>query len=166
MFGLFLKTHGIDGQLVMRVDTLPVADPEQNEPVFVEIDGIPVPFFIKQFRFLSDDTAIVQLDEVDTSQQASEFINCRVFLHKDKVGVEDEIIDYKELEGFRVNDEQHDGTGILLQVLEHTENIIMVVEWNGEEVLIPFHEDIVRNIDYRNRVIDVSVPDGLFDIYL
>ena len=166
VFGQFLKTHGIDGRLVMKIDNVAADHPEENEPVFVEIDGIPVPFFIKQFRCLSDDTALVQLDEVDSSQKASMLVDCRVFLHKDKVGQEEESFDYKDLEGFRIRDEQHGGSGILIKVVDYSDNVIMVVEWNGKEVLIPLHEDIVRNIDYENRIIDVSVPGGLFDLYL
>lgn len=168
LFGLFLKTHGIGGHLVLKLFFLPENEPEENEPVFVEVDGLPVPFFIKEFRVISDDTAFVLLDEVDSSTEASAFINCRVFTDRQKPG-EDENnsgVNYEMLEGFRIIDEKYGDSGILREVSEFSENTVMIVDFNGREILIPFHEDIIRNIDYERRIIEIAAPQGLLDLYL
>jgi 16S rRNA processing protein RimM len=168
LLGLFLKTHGIDGHLVLKLFFLPENEPEENEPVFVEVDGLPVPFFIKEFRIISDDTAFVQFDEVNSSTEASAFVNCRVFTDRQKA-VEDEKnagMNYEILEGFRVIDEKYGDSGILREVSEFSENTVMIVDFKGREILIPFHEDIIRNIDYERRIIEITAPSGLLELYL
>jgi 16S rRNA processing protein RimM len=165
LLGLVLKTHGIDGQMVIRLDLLPEEELENNEPVFIEIDGIPVPFFIRGFRYLTDDGAIIHLDEVNSSEEASAFVNCRVFIHKSVVAAKTGN-EYDALEGFRIIDENHGDAGVLLSLEESTENMLIIADFNGREVLIPFHENIIRSIDYDNRIIHISAPEGLLDLYL
>ena len=153
--------------MVLKLFFLPDEELEKDEPVFVEIDGIPVPFFIREFRFISDDSAIMQLDEIDSSGEASAFVNCRVFADRKRIqpGVEPQDTGYEELEGFRVIDEQHGDSGTLREIVEYTENIIMVVDFENREILIPFHDSIIRDIDYNKRIIKILAPEGLFDLY-
>jgi 16S rRNA processing protein RimM len=167
LFGLVLKTHGIEGQLVLKLFFLPDEELEKDEPVFVEIDGIPVPFFIREFRVISDDSAIMQLDGIASSGEASEFVNCRVFADRKRIqpGEEPQETGYEELKGFRVIDEEHGDSGTLREIVEYTENIIMVVDFENREILIPFHDSIIRDIDYKKRIIKILAPEGLFDLY-
>ena len=167
LLGVFLKTHGIEGHLVLKLSFFTEEEPEEGEPVFVRIDGIPVPFFISEFRFIDDYTAIVKFDETHTSEQASEFVNCSVFSEKHKFkeirqGDDD---GYEKLTGFRVVDESFGESGILKEIIEFPENPVMRIDNDGTEILVPFHNDIVKNIDHKSRVIYISAPDGLFDLY-
>ncbi len=168
LFGLLLKTHGVEGQLVLKLDIFSEDELEKKEPVFIEIDGIPVPFFIKDFRFISDDAAIIRLVEVDSSTQASEFINCRVFIPWKEVAEQEPggNINYEDLKGFRIIDQQHGDAGILQEVVDYSENTLMVIDFNDRELLVPFHENIIRSIDFDKGIIEISAPEGLFDLYL
>ncbi len=168
LLGLFLKTHGINGHLVLKLSIFKEDEIEKGEAVFVEIDGIPVPFFISDFRFLSDDSAVIQLDEIFSSKQASEFVNCLVFIRKqsDNRAHEDNNDRSFRLKGFLVKDENFGKSGILQEIIEYPENPVMRIDLNGKEILVPFHENIIRNIDYASRVIEISAPEGLFDLYL
>ncbi|MGF1583718.1 MAG: ribosome maturation factor RimM [Bacteroidales bacterium] len=166
--GVILKTHGVDGQLVLKLEYFTEDELIKGEPVFVEIDGIPVPFFTDSFRYLSDDTALLGLDEVTSSTMASGFINCRVYSEKHKMmeHSEDDPVRSDELRGFRVIDEVHGNSGILQEIIEYPDNPVMRLDLDGREILVPFHESIVKNINYDTRVIEISAPDGLFDLYI
>jgi 16S rRNA processing protein RimM len=168
LLGVFLKTHGVDGQLVLKLKYFTEDELVRGEPVFVEIDGIPVPFFTDNFRFLSDDTALLGLDEINTSTMASGFVNCRVYTEKHTMMEhhEDAPVRSDELQGFRVIDEVHGNSGILQEIIEYPDNPVMRLDLEGREILVPFHESIVRNINYDTRVIEISAPDGLFDLYI
>ncbi len=168
LLGEFLKTHGIDGHLILKLFLVKDDEPEEGEPVFVEIDGIPVPFFISEFRVISDYTALVKLDEVDNSFHASDYVNCRVFYHSSGA---DETLrkdkgNFDKFKGFRVVDRKHGYSGILEEVVECPENPVMKIDLKGKEILVPFHDDIITEIDYKKRVIKISAPEGLFDLYL
>ena len=168
LLGVFLKTHGVGGQLVLKLFFFTEEELEKGEPVFVEIDEIPVPFYISDFRFLSDYTAIVKLDEKDSSEESSEFVNCRVFIERDispgPEGVEGG--KYDNLRGFRVVDDKSGDTGILQEVIIYPENPVMRIDRDGREILVPFHDDIVRKIDYDSCMITISAPEGLIDLFM
>lgn len=166
MFGMFLKTHGIDGHLVIKLFFDPEDEPEIGEPVFIEIDGIPVPFFIDEFRFISEYAAIAHFDEINSPEEASVFINCRAFTgsHREYAGQENQNIDYTTLTGFQVVDEKLGKVGILREILEYSENILMLIDFQDNEILVPFHDDIVQNIDSGNQIISISAPEGIFDL--
>jgi 16S rRNA processing protein RimM len=168
MLGVFLKTHGVDGQLVLKLDYFTEDELAKGEPVFVEIDGIPVPFFTSNFRYISDDTALISLDEINTSTKASGFVNFRVYTEKHRMVEhrEEPSVRSDELTGFRVIDKVHGNSGILQEIIEYPDNPVMRLDLDGREILVPFHESIVRNINYDARVIEISAPDGLFDLYI
>jgi 16S rRNA processing protein RimM len=168
LLGVFLKTHGVEGQLILKLFFFAEEELEKGEPVFVEIDGIPVPFFISDFRFLSDHTALVKLDEKDSSEEASEFVNCRVFVEREMPFLPEEADDqkYDRLRGFRVVDDKSGDTGTLQEIVIYPENPVMRIDRGGSEILVPFHDDIVRKIDYESCIITISAPEGLIDLFM
>jgi len=74
----------------------------------------------------------------------------------------DDLIGCKVLEGDRlrgsVRDWEDTGGGILLHVTPPTEAAI------GDEILIPFAQEICTEIDVQNRVIQVRLPEGLLEL--
>lgn len=168
LLGIFLKTHGIKGYLVLKLYNFIDEEIDEGEPVFVNIDGIPVPFFISEFRIMTDETAVIKFDETDDEKQAQAFIGCSVYSEL-KNGERAELPETggdKELIGFRVVDEKYGDTGILKEIVELPENPVMMIDNKGSEILVPFHKDIVKLIDYENRLIEISAPDGLLELYL
>ncbi len=168
LLGVFLKTHGIGGHLVLKLSFFTEEELEEGEPVFIVIDGIPVPFFISEFRYTDDYTALVKFDETHTSEEASEFVNCSVYSekHKFKETRQQDNGGYDKFKGFRVVDEYFGESGILQEIIEFPENPVMRIDNDGAEILVPFHDEIVKYIDHNSRVIFISAPDGLFDLYL
>jgi 16S rRNA processing protein RimM len=168
LLGVFLKTHGIEGNMIVKLSLITEDELTEGEPVFVEIDGIPVPFFVSSFRFISGDAAILKLDEIDTSDEASGFVNRRILIEAKEPDDKNDLDDkgYNKLKGFRVVDEKFGESGILQEIFEIPENPVMRIDLEGRELLVPFHSKIVRNIDYEARLIEISAPEGLLDLYL
>ncbi len=167
MLGELLKIHGISGHLVLKLAFFTEEELNEGDTVFVEVDGIPVPFFIAGFRFLTDYTALIKFDEIETAAQAGFLAGCRVLSSRDfgeSNGNREE--GYSDIVGFRVFDRERGYTGILLEVVEYPDNPVMRIEFEDREVLIPFHEDLIERIDIVMRVIEISAPGGLLDLYL
>ncbi len=168
LLGTFLKTHGIGGHMILKLTCFQEEELQKDEPVFVEIDGIPVPFFIFSFRFLSDDSAMVKLDEINSSKDALFFVNHRLFIEKQTADEEskNDSEGYDNLAGFSIVDEKLGPSGILQEIITLPDNPVMRIDLDGREILVPFHENIVREINHKLRIVKISAPEGLFDLYL
>jgi 16S rRNA processing protein RimM len=125
-----------------------------------------VPFFIEEYRFRSDTTALVKLERVDTSEQARKFTNVEVYYPKKYVEEDDsdDIPTWKYFVGFQVLDINHGNLGEIVNVDESTMNVLFAIEQeDGEEILLPAHEEFILKIEKKKRVITVAVPEGLLD---
>ncbi len=70
--GIFNKPHGIHGELSFTF-TDDIFDRVEAEYLICLLDGILVPFFLEEYRFRSDTTALVKLEGVDTAERARMF---------------------------------------------------------------------------------------------
>ena len=68
--GIFNKPHGVKGEISFTF-TDDIFDRVECEYLVCLLDGIFVPFFIEEYRFRSDTTALVKLEGVDTSETVS-----------------------------------------------------------------------------------------------
>ena len=68
------KTFGANGELIIKL--FPEAPEEINlsEPVFITIDGYPVPFFFKSFEARGNNRALIIFDDMETSVLAEELV--------------------------------------------------------------------------------------------
>jgi 16S rRNA processing protein RimM len=55
---------------------------------------------------------------------------------------------------------------VVLEVIEQPLQILLRLEMQGKEVLIPLHETTLIEIDHKNKQVVVSLPEGLLDVYL
>ena len=46
------------------------------------VDGILVPFFIEEYRFRSESTAIMKLEDIDSIEAVQMLVNSPVFIEK------------------------------------------------------------------------------------
>ena len=61
------KPHGIKGELTMMGED-DVFDRVEGEYLILLIDGILVPFFIEDYRFRSEQSALVKFCDIDTQE--------------------------------------------------------------------------------------------------
>lgn len=74
-----LKSNGTAGEVVM---SFPEADPEviqENGPVFICYDGLPVPFFIESIERRGSVKAVVKLSGIDSFEDAEEIVGRGVY---------------------------------------------------------------------------------------
>ncbi len=62
LLGTLTKPHGTRGSLIVRFSGLKAEDIKKRGLVFVEIDGLPVPFFIESFQEKTADTVILKIE--------------------------------------------------------------------------------------------------------
>ena len=80
--GTLTRTHGIGGELSMNF-TDDVWDRADADYVFLEVDGIQVPFFLEGWRFRSDSVALLKFQDIDSSEDANEYVGADVYFPHD-----------------------------------------------------------------------------------
>ena len=163
--GMFNKPHGIHGEISFTF-TDDVFDRVECDYLICLFDGIFVPFFIEEYRFRSDSSALVKLEGINSSEKARMFTNTDVYFPvKYKEEAEEGELTWAFFVGCQIVDVNHGPLGTIVEVDETTINTLFVVErLDGEELLIPAQEDFMVDIDQENRLVTVEIPEGLIDI--
>ena len=163
--GLFNKPHGIHGELQFTF-TDDIFDRVDCDYLICLLDGIFVPFFIEEYRFRSDSTALVKLEGIDTAARARMFTNVEVYFPvKHAEEAEDGELSWNFFVGFRMEDVRHGELGEVVEVDTTTVNTLFVVEQeDGEELLIPAQEEFIVEINQEKKLITVELPEGLLNL--
>ena len=159
--GLFNKPHGVHGELLFTF-TDDIFDYADCEYLICLLDGIFVPFFIEEYRFRSDTTALMKLEGVDSAERARTFTNVEVYYPvKYAEAVEDKGLTWDTFVGFSMKDIHAGVLGEVIDVDTSTVNTLFVVDRQGEELLVPAQEEFIRKINKGERQITVELPEGL-----
>jgi len=165
LLGILAKAHGIDGSILLRLKELETNDIKEPESVFIEIDGLLVPFFIERVSEKSNKEMIIRFEDVDTVEKAGELTGFSVFIDSSLTTQKQKPSFHgTDIAGYQVIDNKLGYVGIALEIVESTNNPLIRLTKETREYYIPFHQDIVLNIDHTGKKIIVDSPDGLFEI--
>lgn len=164
--GFIQKTHGIHGELVIRFDETYYETLDSYPTLFLEIDQLLVPFFIEEdgLRFKSGESVIAKLEWIDTDKKAKALNGLSVYVANDAIVANDEDLNMNELIGYKLFDETLGFIGEIEDVTDYSGNVLLIVEYQGKEAMVPLNEDLIIRLDEENREIELSIPEGLFDL--
>jgi 16S rRNA processing protein RimM len=164
--GHFYKTHGVSGELSLSFTT-DIFDRTESPYWVLDMDGIFVPFFVESYRFRSDSSALVILEGIDNEKKAKELVGKTVFYpveyadNEDNVSTEDDV---SAIIGYNVSDKNHGSLGQIISIDDSTINVLLVVEGDNGEVLIPVAGDFLLEIDSKSRTLHVELPEGYLEL--
>ncbi len=164
LVGTLVKTHGIQGELVLNLNKTLLGDFPEEEPVFLIIDGLPVPFFVSEdgVRYPNDKSLFLAFEDIDDTKKAEELIGTELYAELDESFDETEVASSPNvLVGYMLFDEKIGEIGIIEDFFEIKSNPLLVVTYKGEEALIPLNDDLISNIDSENKTITMTLPEGL-----
>lgn len=156
------KPHGIKGEVTMMVDD-DVFDRVDAEYLVLDIDGILVPFFMEDYRFRSEQSALVKFCEIDSQERASGLTGCDVFFPRHlSDSDETDSLTWQEAIGYLVTDVNSGKTlGTISYIDTSTANTLIELD---NSMLIPAADEIIRDIDTEGRLITMALPEGLMSI--
>ena len=150
-----LKSWGSAGEVVLSLDGEDVRDLESQEPVFIDFDELPVPFFIER-KQAKGNRLIVKFEDVDTLAAAEELVGREVRREREEAEDEDTVI------GLQVRDSRTRClVGTIVDFSDYGGNTLITVDTQRGEVLIPLHEDLIVNV--HGDVITLDIPAGLLE---
>ena len=160
-FGKLTKPHGTKGEIGINGDGIILG--EDCDFVAVEIDGILVPFFFESVRSKSNDTLIVKVERMETSEEVRYLTNREAFIPRKWVE-ESEEVSLGYFIGFAATDRTLGNIGEIVDIDDSTMNTLFVLEKDGEEILVPAQEEFIADIDHDGQTIVFDLPQGLVSL--
>ena len=165
VFGTITRSHGLKGAFKVNIHSAGILPIEKDEPVFIQLQGGPVPFFVEECSAASHDVWTMKLEEIDSLEAADKFVGKEMLMQEASfVGIKTEATN--ELVGFRVEDFKKGDIGLVSGILETAQHPVLEIDFEDKLILVPWVDAIVKEIDMDARTIKIEAPDGLIDLYL
>ena len=174
--GRITRTHGIHGEVELQF-TDDIFDRAEAEYLVLRIDGLFVPFFFEEYRFKNNEAVIIKFEEVEDDAAARQLVGLSVYYPQQFVDEEahDEINNLQAFTGFSLllvdeanTSEEQLATyelGTIVSVNTSTANTLLTVETEeGEELLIPLHDDFLVDYIVKDRYLLLNLPEGILEL--
>ena len=108
---------------------------------------------------------LVKFEGIDSVEEAEKLKNLQIKIDSDKVGeLEENEFYFHQIIGCEVFDENDKNLGEIIDILTPGANDVWVIKGEeGKEILIPYIEDVVKQIDITNKKVNIEVMEGLID---
>ena len=164
--GKIVKTHGLKGEVTLRIDNEQFDDIEELNYFLLDLNDILIPYFIENISYHSNKSFIL-FQDMKTLEQASQLVGTAVYLPLDLLPEKDGNDFYShEVVDFLVIDEEKGELGTVREIIEYPTQSLIQIVINNKEVLIPIHDDIIKDVDREEKKIFIKAPNGLIDMYL
>lgn len=161
LIGRLQKTHGIKGEIAMRVITQYPERIRVGKTVFLEDERKEV--IISSIRW-KNDLMLIGFEGFDNPEDAAKLTNLEVFSPtRNLPRLPKGQYYHHQLIGLKVWQEE-EYLGELIEILETGANDVYVIQAEGvEELLIPAIPDVIKNIDIEAGTMQVQLLEGLRD---
>ncbi|MEO6188846.1 MAG: ribosome maturation factor RimM [Ginsengibacter sp.] len=163
--GRLAGTFGIEGLLVLEQNLGKKTSLKGLKTIFVEQNQNSFfPYFIESSKIKNEKEVFLKLEGISSKEQARSLLKNDVWLEE---------IDFKKLAapaapisllGFTVINEK-EKLGEVIEVIEQPHQLLCKIDFEGQEALLPVHEQTLERIDKNKRIIYLKLPEGLLDIY-
>jgi 16S rRNA processing protein RimM len=162
--GTVVSKHGYKGDIKINISSFNLNTFPDLAHLFIELDGSYIPFSINEIRSFSKNILIVKLKEINSEKEVDEIIHKNIYVDSTKIeSKKDSVFFYDDLINFNVfKDSQKIGT--VESINTDLPQPVFEVKYDSRLVLIPIHQDLIKEIDKENNIIHLDIPDGLLEI--
>ena len=163
--GTLTRPFGLKGELCAFFDTDNPERYTQLDALFLDLDGEKIPYTVEHIAYRGNNQFVIKFDGIGPNE-CREFAQVELYLPLSQLPpLDGNRFYFHEVIGFTVIDERLGEIGTCQDFLEVSNNPIMQVDHNGTEILIPASQQFVTQVDRENRILHVSTPEGLVEIY-
>ncbi|MBR2050956.1 MAG: 16S rRNA processing protein RimM [Bacteroidales bacterium] len=164
--GKIVKTHGLKGEVTLRIDNEQFDEIEELNYFLLDINDKLIPYFVENITFHSN-KSFVLFQDLKTLEAANQLVGISAYLPLDLLPEKDGNDFYShEVVDFLVIDEEKGELGKVQEIIEYPTQSLIQIVINGKEVLIPIHDDIIQDVNREEKKIYIKAPNGLIDMYL
>lgn len=164
--GKISGVSGLQGAVVLRQIIDNTNWLKKGDVLFIELkrDSF-IPFFVETAKSTNKEEYLLTLDDVNSADEAKPLVNKTVY-------VKEEVLETADVDsplmyiGYNLVDKTRGGIGEIQDILQVGVQWIAQLTVDEKEVLIPLAEEIIIDVNKRNKFIRMDLPDGLLDVYL
>jgi 16S rRNA processing protein RimM len=163
--GKITKPHGLRGEVNIILEPQAGNHIEPDNPLFIDIDGQRVPFFVEEVELISGDQAIIKFEFIDSMDAAREVSGYHLFFDQshqsDSIEPGDELA---KLIGYTASDRESGSLGKIADYLPHPMNPVFVILSESKELIVPAVQDFIDHINPKEQSILFNLPKGLTEL--
>ena len=164
--GKITRTHGLAGNVILKLDTDQPEFYTKLEGIFVEINGLLVPFFVEKQQWSKDNSKIISFKN-STLQMAEQTVGKNVFLPLSNLPeLKGNQFYYHEVIGYEIKETSGNTAGIIKEINDQTAQHYFILNNSGKEVIIPIIKDWIIEVNREEKLIKMELPEGLLDVFL
>lgn len=164
--GYILKTHGLKGGVSASFD---MSNPQEyilTNAIFVDINGGLVPYFIESMN-INQGKGFIQFEDLSNVEDAKKLIGLELYIPlTDLPALDDGEFYFHEVIDYAIIDQELGLIGKVEEIMDLKSHAVMRTTYQGKEVLIPMHEEVLLETDKEAEQFKIQLPDGLLEIYL
>ena len=162
--GHISRVHGNDGKVYIKLDVDNPADYSELESVFFEMENKPVPFFVEYSR-QTPNGPLLKFDDINDREEAEGYVGTSLLLPIEVLPkLSDGKFYFHELIGALLIDKSKGALGEIKLIYDQTSQILLGVEKNGTEYLVPLVEAFNPFFKRNDNQLEMDLPDGIVEI--
>ena len=164
--GKITRKFSFKGDLIIFLDTDAPSEYYHLDKIFIKIKDRYIPYFIEEIFPYKKNSIRVHFEDINDENEAKMLINKEIYLPCNSLPVlEGNKFYYHEIEGFKIKDKKVGELGYIKYVNDKSPQHLFVVGYNKKEILIPINDDLIENIDRKEKLINMNLPSGLIELY-
>ena len=164
--GKITRRHGLQGNVFLKLDTDQPEMYNKLESIFVDINGLLVPFFIAKQSWSKGETLIVSFKNSSESL-VDQVVGKDVYLPLSGLPeLTGNKFYYHEVVGFEIREEDGKTCGIIQTINDQTGQHYFVLDLAGKQIVIPIIRDWIMELNREEKFLKMSLPEGLMDVFL
>ncbi|MGC4130255.1 MAG: ribosome maturation factor RimM [Bergeyella sp.] len=164
--GKITRKHGLQGNVILKLDTDQPEMYHKMNSVFLEINGLLVPFFIEKQQWQKSDTKIISFKN-SSEAMVEQSVGKDVYLPLSTLPpLSGNKFYYHEVIGFQIKDENDKLCGTIVSINDQTAQNYFILKLNEKDIIIPIIRDWILEVSREKKFIKMELPDGLMDVFL
>lgn len=160
LVGTVFKLHGYKGDVKIYNDNNILFDFKTIEYFLINQNNCLVPYFINQAKHIKPNIILVKFDDIDTASEAKSILKQEIYLPAELVLKKDNKKDSNnQLIGCSVLDIKMGVLGNVIYINSQTDQQLIYVSKDGKEFCFPMHEQFVKKIKIKDKIIEVKIPE-------
>ena len=164
--GKITRRHGLQGNVFLKLDTDQPEMYNKLDSIFIEINGLLVPFFVAKQSWSKGDTLIISYKN-STEALVDQTIGRDVFMPLSTLPkLTGNKFYYHEVIGFEIKEEDGKTCGNIVSINDQTAQHYFILDLAGKEIIIPIIKDWILELNREEKYLKMQLPEGLMDVFL
>ena len=164
--GKITRKHGLQGNVILKLDTDQPEMYNKMDSVFLEINGLLVPFFIDKQQWQKADTKIITFKN-SSEALVEQTIGKDAYLPLSTLPpLSGKKFYYHEVIGFQIKEEDDELCGTITSINDQTAQNYFILKFGEKDIIIPIIKDWILEVNREEKFIKMRLPEGLMDVFL